>query len=178
MSSENKEKALSTLDEPIKNVAYNLSDKLSQNIGTSLADIWYLVFGGISQVAEKRKLTYRYALQEFKNELEEKIESIPEEKKCEADIQVVGPALESAKHCMNKKELRNLYATLISNSVNLDTKDKVHPFFSDIIKVLTPEDAKLLKEIYLHNNFLIFKLSETSPSTFFSLSVLDSVYTR
>lgn len=72
MSDEIKKTVLNTLAEPISNAANNIADKPTQNIGTTLADIWFLVFGGISQAAEKRKLKYSYALQEFENELKEK----------------------------------------------------------------------------------------------------------
>ncbi len=55
MSDEIKKTVLNTLAEPIANSVKNITDKPTQNMGTTLADIWYLVFGGISQAAEKRK---------------------------------------------------------------------------------------------------------------------------
>ena len=106
MSDEIKKTVLNTLVEPIANSAKNITDKPTQNIGTTLADIWYLVFGGISQAAEKRKLKYAYALQEFEKELKEKISKIPEDNLIEPDMQVVAPALEASKYCIEKEEDR------------------------------------------------------------------------
>ena len=120
MSNEIKKTALNTLIEPVANSAKNITDKPTQNIGNTLADIWYLVFGSISQAAEKRKLKYSYALQEFENELKEKISKIPKDKLIEPDIQIVAPALESAKYCVEKKELRHLFSNLISSSINTE----------------------------------------------------------
>ena len=140
--SEDKNTLLSTLAEPISNAANNITDKPTQNMGTTLADIWYLVFGGISQAAEKRKLKYSYALQEFENELKDKISKIPEDKLGEADIQVIAPALDASKYCIMHKELRMLFTNLITSSLNKDCCKYVHPSFADIIKQMSPLDAK------------------------------------
>lgn len=148
MSDEIKKTVLNTLAEPIANSAKNITDKPSQNIGTTLADIWYLVFGGISQAAEKRKLKYSYALQEFENELKEKISKIPEDKLVEPDVQVIAPALEAAKYCVEKDSLRNMFSKIITASMNSDEYNKVHPAFINIIGSLSPLEAKILKEIY------------------------------
>lgn len=74
MSEKTKKTLLKLLLEPITNTAKNITEKPTQNIGTTLADIWYLVFGGISYAADKRKLTYSYALQEFENKLKEQVD--------------------------------------------------------------------------------------------------------
>lgn len=148
MSDKIKKTVLNTLTEPIANSAKNITDKPTQNIGTTLADIWYLVFGGISQTAEKRKLKYSYALQEFENELKEKINNIPTEKIVEPDIQLVAKALEEAKYCMDKEELRNMFSSLISSSMNKDIN--VSPIIINIVSNLSHLDAKILNYYFDH----------------------------
>lgn len=148
MSDEIKKTVLNTLAEPIANSAKNITDKPTQNMGTTLADIWYLVFGGISQAAEKRKLKYSYALQEFEKELKEKISKIPDDKLIEPDMQIVAPALESSKYCIEHIELRKMFVNLISSSLNNDVYHFTHPIYEDIIRHLSPEDAKLLEYLY------------------------------
>lgn len=125
--SNNKNSLLNSLAEPISNAAKNITDKPTQNIGATLSDIWYIVFGGISQVAEKRKLKYAFALQEFKKELEEKVSKIPKSKLIEPDIHIIAQALESSKYSVEKDELRHMFTNLISNSLNSDFKQRVHP---------------------------------------------------
>lgn len=174
--SEDKNTLLSTLAEPISNATNNIVDKPTQNVGTTLADIWYLVFGGISQAAEKRKLKYSYALQEFENVLKEKINKIPEEKLIEPDIQVVAPALEAAKYCMEKSELKNMFVNLISSAMNKEKTNFVHPIFTNIISRLSSEDALLLQSIStkeFDTNSVIF--SETIERLSFSLSILKTL---
>ncbi len=145
MSEEIKKTVLNTLAEPIANSAKNITDKPTQSMGTTFADIWYLVFGGISQAAEKRKLKYSYALQEFENELKEKISKIPEDKLAEPDTQTSAQALENSKYCIDKEELRKMFVSLISNSMNSDFNKDMHPSFAEIIKQMSTLDAKVIK---------------------------------
>ena len=91
--SEDKKSLIDLVPGSVDNAVKNITDKPTQNIGTTFADIWYLVFGGISQAAEKRKLKYSYALQEFENELKEKISKISIKQLIEPDMQVIAHAL-------------------------------------------------------------------------------------
>lgn len=156
MSDEIKKTVLNTLAEPIANSAKNITDKPTQNIGTTLADIWYLVFGGISQAADKKKLKYSYALQKMENELQDSISKIPQNKLIEPDIQIIAQALEASKYCVEKEELRHMFVKLISNSLNKDSSNNVHPIYVKIISNLTPFDAKVLLMINQHkiNSYL------------------------
>lgn len=150
MSDEIKKTVLSTLAEPISNSAKNITDKPTQNIGTTLADIWYLVFGSISQAAEKRKLKYTYALQAFENELKEKISKIPERNLVDADIQIIAQAFEAIKYCVEKEELRHMFSSLISSSLNKDIT--VSPIFINIVRSLSSIDAKILSYYFEHHS--------------------------
>jgi hypothetical protein len=131
----------------VDNAVKNLTDKPTANVGQTFADCWFLVFGGISQAAAKRKLKYNYALDQFEDGLKNKISKIPEEKRIEPDIQKVCPALENAKYCIESEELRNMFSNLISNSMNIDTADLVHPSFGEIIKQMSPLDANVFNFI-------------------------------
>lgn len=165
---EDKNTLLNTLAEPISNATKNVIDKPTQNVGTTLADIWYLVFGGISQAAEKRKIKYSYALQEFEKELKEKISKIPEDKLSEPDIQVVAPALEASKYCILHSELRELFSNLISNSMSKENYKNVHPSFASIICQMTPLDAK---------NITIISQEKYHPICNYIVNYKDGSYT-
>lgn len=79
--------------------------------------------------------------------LKVKLKDIPEEKICEPEPYVAIPAIQQLCYCQDSDELRNMYANLLASSMNVDTKWKVHPSFTDIIKQLTPDEAKLLKQL-------------------------------
>ena len=159
--SEDKNSLIDLVPDSVDNAVKNITDKPTQNMGTTLADIWYLVFGGISQAAEKRKLKYSYTLQEFEKELKEKISKIPEDKLIEPDVQVIAQALESSKYCVEKEELRHMFSNLISNCLNKDYSDNIHPIFTQIIKSLSPLDARMLLNFYNKSNDFDLKIDLT-----------------
>ena len=146
--SENKKSLINLVPDSVDNAVKNITDKPTQNMGTTLSDIWYLVFGGISQAAEKRKLKYSYVLQEFEKELKEKISKIPEDKLIEPDIQIVAPALDASKYCVENEILRNMFSNYIVSSINIDTSDFSQPIFIDILKNLTPFECRILNSVF------------------------------
>ena len=77
--------------------------------------------------------------------VKEKAKEIPEDKLTEPEPYVAVPAIQQLSYCYDSEELRELYANLLVSSMNSDTKYKVHPAFVDIIKQMTPDEAKLLK---------------------------------
>ena len=77
----------------------------------------------------------------------EKMAEIPEENLTEPEPYVAVPAIQQLAYCYDSEELREMYANLLVASMNKETKYQVHPSFVDIIKQLTPDEAKLLKHI-------------------------------
>lgn len=77
--------------------------------------------------------------------LKEKVEKIPEEKQCEPEPFVAVPAIQQIAYCFDSVELREMYANLLASSMNMDKKWEVHPSYVDIIKQLTPDEAKLMQ---------------------------------
>ena len=79
--------------------------------------------------------------------LREKVAKIPEEKQCEPEPFIAVPAIQQISYCYDSEALRELYATLLASSMNIDTKNDVHPSFVDIIKQLTPDEARLISQM-------------------------------
>lgn len=90
-------------------------------------------------------LEKEYKIKETKLLLEKKLKNISEEKIVPPEPFVAIPAIQAISYSMNNEELRNLYANLLAKAMNTDTKDQVHPAFTEIIKQLSPIDAILLK---------------------------------
>lgn len=84
----------------------------------------------------------------------EKAEKIPEEKLTEPEPYVAIPAVQQLSYCYDSEVLREMYANLLVSSMNTDTKQAVHPSFVDIIKQLTPDEAKLLKSIKNNTSYI------------------------
>lgn len=94
-------------------------------------------------IAEKE-----YSLKETELLLEKKLEKISAEDIVEPESYIAVPALQAISYSMNNEVLRNMYANLLANSMNIKNKDSVHPSFVDIIKQMSPNDAKIYNEIY------------------------------
>ena len=68
---------LPDLPDSIDNAVKNLTDKPTQGVGQTLADVWYLVFGGITQASDKRRMKYAHDLEiKFTNSLRSSSDSI------------------------------------------------------------------------------------------------------
>ena len=133
--------------ESVDNAVKNLTDAPSKEIGKTFSDVWYLVFGGLSQKAAMRRMKYEHKLELYYQELQDSISKIPKEKKLEPDIQVTAQALENSKYCVESEELRNMFINLISKSMNSDFKNEIHPSFAEIIKQMRSTDAQIFKSL-------------------------------
>lgn len=88
----------------------------------------------------------------------EKMQALPVEKLVAPEPYVAIPAMQQLSYCVNNEELRELYANLLVSSMNADKKWQVHPAFVDIIKQLTPDEAKFVRNLspnVSQNNALI-----------------------
>lgn len=59
--------------------------------------------------------------------VQEKAAKIPEEKLTEPEPYVAIPAVQQLSYCYDSEELREMYANLLVSSMNIDTKQAVHP---------------------------------------------------
>ena len=96
--------------------------------------------------------------------VQEKVSQIPEEKLTEPEPYVAIPAIQQLGYCYDSEELREMYANLLVSSMNTDSKYQVHPSFVDIIKQLTPDEAKLLKKLSKKNIFPLIDIRMNFPS--------------
>lgn len=97
---------------------------------------------------KKANITYKYKLEQFESDLKEKMKNVPIEKIVQPPLSIVGPTIESLKYTFDTENLREMYLNLLSSSMNLDKIDSVHPSYVDIIKQLSPLDAKILYKAY------------------------------
>lgn len=99
---------------------------------------------------EKWVLQREYNIAETKKLLEEKLQNTPPELIQPPEAHIAVPALQYISYCMDNEELRDMYANLLANSMNSVVKNGVHPGFVEIIKQLSPDEAKFLKYMRAH----------------------------
>lgn len=131
------------MPESVDNVVKNLTDKPTATIGETISDCIYLVFGGISQKAALKRAKYAIELEHFKTELEDKLNAVPEDKRIEPNTQVICTALDNMRFCVEEEKLRDMFSSLIANSINSDKTNLVHPSYGEIIKQMTSLDASI-----------------------------------
>lgn len=128
-----------SIDSALENVA----EKPTHFIGTLIQDALYLKFGNIHQNAEQRRLLDKYGLSELEKRIKENIQHIPLEHLMEPDFQTLMLSLDNVTPCLHSDILQDLFAQLIAHSCNKTYKDIVHPSFSEVIKQMSPLDAKI-----------------------------------
>ena len=99
---------------------------------------------------EKWVLQKEYNVAETKKLLEEKLQNTPPELIQSPEPHIAVPAMQYISYCMDNEELREMYANLLANSMNKVVKDGVHPGFVEIIKQLSPDEARILKYMSTH----------------------------
>lgn len=133
-----KERSKDVYDDTFKPVAQKTGDLLSLIPETLYSALLPLRKWNLSREAEYIK---------FRQALEKTVENIPSEKLVAPEPYVAIPALEAVSYSMDREELRDLYTNLLAKSMYEDTKDHVHPMFVEIIKQMSPLDAKVFKII-------------------------------
>lgn len=93
-------------------------------------------------------LTKEVNLKKTKKMLEQKLKDVDPDAIVNPETYVAVPALQAISYSMDSEELRNLYANLISKAMVSYSKDEVHPAFVEIIKQLSPFDAKLINSLF------------------------------
>ena len=139
----------SCIDEPVKAV---LNPGANQ-IGTLFGDLLAMATSKIHFSAEKMRLQQAHDLETFKKSLSDKLNAKPKECLVEPRMQVVAPAVENAKYCMDEPKIREMFQNLLANAADERYQSKVHPSFSAIIAQMSPLDAENLslfrkKEVY------------------------------
>ncbi|MFM4843488.1 DUF4393 domain-containing protein [Aeromonas caviae] len=75
----------------------------------------------------------------------DKLKDVPPECIATPKPNVAGPALEALRYTGHEESLREMYANLLAASMDTRTAQGAHPAFVEIIKQLTPDEARLLK---------------------------------
>ena len=129
----------------------------------SLTQIWTLTLGRFSDdTYQKYKIKQAANLQKYANEVKSGIEKIPEENIQEPKMSVISPALEASKFYIEEDEIRGMFAKLIASSMDKTQSINIHPSFVEIIKVLSPLDAKNLYSLYHGRDETISKIRVTN----------------
>jgi hypothetical protein len=82
--------------------------------------------------------------EQFIPALIERLGRVPKERIVTPPLPVAGLALEAMRFTGAEPSLRDLYAKLLATAMDRETAERAHPAFADIIRQLTPDEAKIL----------------------------------
>lgn len=115
----------------------------AQEIGKGLQTIAKTVHVALAPVSA---LVWGYdQIKDFvSSKVAERLKNVPPENIISPKPNVAGPALESLRYTGHEETLSDLYANLLAASMDKETAEGAHPAFVEIIKQLTPDEAKMV----------------------------------
>ena len=129
-----------------KDVASDIVRPTSKSIGENIGLLVDGVFGWLGVWGKKQKIRQEKNLEDFKNEINENIEAIPQENLKEPTMYIVGPAIESSKYYYEEPQFKEMFAKLIAASCDDRSNDKISPYFVEAIKQISHKEAIILAD--------------------------------
>lgn len=121
-------------------------------------NVWDIAIGNkLEALNQKSIFKNQQSVEKYKNDCLKKMSKIPEEKMQDPKISIIGPALEASKFYIDEEEIRNMFASLIASSMNTDYNHLIHHSFVEIIKQLSPLDARILSKLKEISPFVSFR---------------------
>ncbi len=84
------------------------------------------------------------------NAVSPKLKDVPKEQIVPPPLNVAGPLVESMRFSAQNEDLKDMYASLLKTSMVQKEAHKAHPSFVEIIRQLSPDEAKIIKHIVNH----------------------------
>lgn len=167
-----------TMSEIIKDIAIEIGKEVSKEAYADLAKPTVKATGGLLSLIPRYInakleplhcwiLAKEYNIEATKKLLEAKLANIDPERIITPEPYIAVPVLQAISYCMDNELLRNMYANLLASSMTLTTKNNVHPSYIEIIKQLSPDEAKILEYLYI-NQFspvIYFLYDNINPKT-------------
>lgn len=107
-------------------------ETVAKTINIALAPVGALVWG------------YEQCQGFIANKVAEKLKDVPPEDIVTPKPNVAGPAIEALRYTGHEESLSNMYANLLAASMTRRIAREAHPAFVEIIKQLTPDEARLI----------------------------------
>ncbi|MCJ8343018.1 MAG: DUF4393 domain-containing protein [Cetobacterium sp.] len=146
----------------VKLIAGTNSIKIIKNSKT-FNNIWDITIGNrLDAWNQKSIFKNQQDVEKYKNECLEKISKISSNKIQDPKLSIIGPALEASKFYIEEEDIRNMFSNLIASSMDSTYNGLIQHSFVEIIKQLTPLDAKILTSFDDASPLVDFNLESNS----------------
>lgn len=124
---------------PVKQVYEDTTSPAAKQIGYTTEDIIKVIrlVGLPIQWLAVQQDKYRAFIEGAKS-------TIPEERRVLPAPQILGPILESIRYEINDEPISVMFRNLLGSAMDVEKLNLVHPSFVNIIKNLSPDEAKIL----------------------------------
>ena len=127
-------KAVPIYEDMVQPVAKQLGKSLEtvgKAINVALAPVGILVWG------------YDKCQDFIQTKVADRLKDVPPEDIITPKPNIAGPAIEALRYTGHEESLSDMYANLLASAMDKSTADGAHPAFVEIIKQLTPDEAKI-----------------------------------
>ncbi len=161
---------------PVKDLYEDLGKPTAQSVGNVLGLIPRAINGALEPL-HIWILNKEYNIERTKKLLEDKLLNVAPEDIVEPEAYVAVPAIQSLSYSMSDDNLRNLYANLLASAMNINKKQYVHPSFTEVIKQLAPDEAKVFDVIRRYNVYPVIWVRREKEKPKGGVYVLNSFST-
>lgn len=132
---------------------------------------WEFVFGPLNEFLIKHNAIRKKNIDDFLQAIQQETSKIAISNLQVPPTHLLGPALEASKYYVDEKTIRDMFAKVIASSFDKSKNDIIHHAYVEIIKQLSPLDAKIFSEL---NSpfFLITRTIEKENA----LDILQNIY--
>lgn len=135
--------------------------------------LWKATFGRWDKNLQEYIDSRNSNFQKYADDISHEVNKIPSDKIIEKpDISILGPALEASKYYIEKDVPRRMFAKLIAASMDKRKEGLVHHSFVEIIKQMSPNDARILSQM-TNPTTLLYCLIKRSDNREYSELISD-----
>lgn len=142
-----------------------ISEKIVNTLAP-ISDTFSALFLFALQKPMKYKITKEADIESFAKKTREKYGLLNINNVTFDNIELIGKILEDSIYQLDKEQFRNFYSSLIISTI--DNTKKVKPYYSSLLKELSPDEAKLMNHF-----FNMEELSEISVSSALPISDIE-----
>ena len=154
------------LSKPLEDITKDVIIPPSKELSAGITKLLSVVITFIDNATYKYIANSQYKKQKFLDDLEKKYSSIPDNNIVEPSINILGSVMDILKYNLDEDYLVEMYTNILISDMDVNTKNKCHICFVEILKQLSKNDLKVLEAIY--------KMEETKSMAFGKLNVVDS----
>jgi len=132
----------------IANEVYNDAIKpTTKNVGQFFGIVSEFFTTVVVYPLKKLSIEFKEKTIAFERGMKEKYNNIPEEKRVEPNLSIVGPTMEALKYRILEDELAEMFSNLLISNLDMDKHVKCSPSYIKIIEQMSSVDAIVYKKI-------------------------------